>query len=145
MITLLASIFGFLSSALPDVFRLFHDRSDKKHEMAILQLQLQSATAARLEEIGVIADMAESKALYRTYNTGVTWIDAFNGTVRPVITYAFFALYALVKYLQYTVIGDDAPLFQYLDALWNQEDQAIFASVISFYFGARTMSKLRAK
>lgn len=148
MTTLLASLIGFFSSFFPALVKLWQDKSDKQHELAILQLQMQSAQAdrdVRREEIGVNADIAESAALYQTYRTGVTWVDALNGTVRPVITYAFFFEYALVKYLQYTVIGDHAPLFQYLDTLWTQEDQAIFAGIISFYFGQRAMNKRLGK
>jgi hypothetical protein len=32
---------------------------------------------------------------------------------------------------------------QILWVLWQAEDQAIFAGIISFYFGQRAMSKLR--
>lgn len=148
MITLLASIAGFISSIFPDIFKLLTDRSDKSHELAILQLQSQMQQQQgeqKMQEIGANADIATSAALYQTYKTGIDWVDAFNGTVRPVLTYAFFVLYALVKYLQYTVIGEHAPMFMYLDTLWTGEDQAIFAGIISFYFGNRAMGKMRAK
>jgi hypothetical protein len=91
--------------------------------------------ANRLEEIHVEADIAESRALYRTYNTGIRWVDALNGTVRPVIAYSFFILYASVKIMHFSA---DLPWL-----LWSEEDQAIFAGIISFYFGQRAMSKLR--
>ncbi|MBN8531560.1 MAG: hypothetical protein J0L97_06855 [Alphaproteobacteria bacterium] len=91
--------------------------------------------ANRLEEIQTQADIAESRALYRTYNTGIRWVDALNGTVRPVIAYAFFLLYAVVKAMQFSA---DLPWL-----LWTEEDQAIFAGIISFYFGQRAMSKMR--
>ena len=109
-------------------------------------MQMQSASLdrdVRKEEIGAYADIAESNALYRTYRTGILWVDGLNGTVRPVITYAFFTLYATVKYLQYSLLPENSAPFMYLDALWNTEDQAIFASVISFYFGSRAMNKGR--
>jgi hypothetical protein len=146
MITFFASLAGFLSSAIPELFKLLHDRSDKKHEIMLLSMQIEVQKAAldgRLQEIGVRADSAETAALYRTWYSGVKWVDALNGTVRPLITYAFFFLYAGVKYVQYQVIGDNAPLFMYMDALWNVEDQAIFAGIISFYFGQRAMGKRR--
>lgn len=140
MMTLLASLIGFLSSFFPALLKLWQDKSDKKHELAILQLQMQSAQGdrdLRREEIGVYADVAESQALYQTYNTGVTWVDALNGTVRPVITYAFFLLYASTKWMHFSA---DMPWL-----IWNQEDQAIFAGIISFYFGQRAMNKRLGK
>jgi hypothetical protein len=103
-----------------------------------------SAFSQRLEEIGMQADIAESAALYKTYTTGITWVDALNGTVRPVIAYAFFVLYATVKFIAYAALPDvGVPFVVVYDTLWTQDDAAIFAGIISFYFGQRAMSKLR--
>lgn len=138
MITLIGSLIGFISAAFPDLLKLFRDAQDRKHEMRILEMQMEQQRqghAQRLEEVGIQADIAESKALYKTYNTGIRWVDALNGTVRPVIAYSFFILYASVKVMQFSA---DLPWL-----LWNEEDQAIFAGIISFYFGQRAMSKLR--
>lgn len=148
MITLFASIAGFLSSIFPEIFKFLQDKNDKKQEIALMQLQIEASKIQgnqKLQEVNIKADISEIEALLKTYNTGVKWVDAFNGTVRPVITYSFFILYATVKYMQYTIIPVDAPLFQYMDALWNTEDQAIFAGIISFYFGQRAMGKIRSK
>ena len=138
MITLLGSLLGFISAAFPDLLKIWRDAADRKHELAILQMQMEQQKQGhtnRLEEINVQADIAESRALYKTYNTGIRWVDALNGTVRPVIAYSFFILYAAVKMMQFSA---DLPWL-----LWAEEDQAIFAGIISFYFGQRAMSKLR--
>jgi len=139
MITLLGSLLGFISAAFPDLIKLFRDAQDRKHEITILQMQMEQqkqGASQRLEEIQVNADIAESSALYKTYTTGISWVDALNGTVRPVITYSFFILYASVKAMQFSA---NLPWL-----LWTAEDQAIFAGIISFYFGQRAMSKLRS-
>jgi len=139
MITLLGSLLGFISAAFPDLIKLFRDAQDRKHEITILQMQMEQqkqGASQRLEEIQVNADIAESSALYKTYTTGITWVDALNGTVRPVIAYSFFILYASVKAMQFSA---NLPWL-----LWTAEDQAIFAGIISFYFGQRAMSKLRS-
>lgn len=138
MITLLGALLGFISSAFPDLLKIWRDAADRKHELAILQMQMEQQRQGhtnRLEEINVQADIAESRALYKTYNTGIKWVDALNGTVRPVIAYSFFILYAVIKAMQFSA---DLPWL-----LWTAEDQAIFAGIISFYFGQRAMSKLR--
>ena len=139
MITLLGSLLGFISSTFPDLLKLFRDASDKKHEITLLQMQMDFQVQGhqeRLEEINTNADIAESEALYKTYTTGISWVDALNGTVRPVIAYSFFILYAAVKIMHYSA---DLPWL-----LWTEDDQAIFAGIISFYFGQRAMSKLRS-
>lgn len=147
MITLLGSLVGFISAAFPDLLKLWRDSADRKHELTILQLQMEQQAKGhqqRLEEIHVEADIAESKALYKTYYSGIKWVDALNGTVRPVLAYAFFLLYFTIKCMQFAMVDLDSPLPWHMDMLWSVEDQAIFAGIISFYFGQRAMSKVRS-
>jgi hypothetical protein len=149
MITLISSLLGFFGSAFPDLLKLFKDAQDRKHELAVLQLQLQQQAQGhqdRLEEIRATAESAESQALYKTYQVGIHWVDALNGTVRPVLAYAFFALYAITKCLQFSLLSaGDLPWLveKAIALLWQDEDRAIFAGIISFYFGQRAMGKLR--
>ena len=66
MLTLLGSLLGFVTSAFPDLLGLFRDWQDRKHELAILDRQMEQMALGhqqRLEEIEVQADIAESKAL----------------------------------------------------------------------------------
>ena len=149
MITLLGSLLGFISSTFPSIVKLWQDASDKKQELAILQLQIQQQAAGaqqQLQEINAQADIAESAEIYKTYTTGISWVDALNGTVLPVIAYAFFILYALVKLLSYAAVANSSsvPFVVLHDTLWTEDDGAIFAGIISFYFGQRAMSKLRS-
>lgn len=146
MVSLLGALLGFVSSAFPDLLKIFRDSADRKHELSILQMQLEQQRQEhtnRIEEINVRADIAESQALYKTYNSGVQWVDALNGTVRPVLAYAFFVLYASVKWAQLAALSGSTTFIESLPMLWHVEDQAIFAGIISFYFGQHAMSKLR--
>jgi hypothetical protein len=116
-----------VGSAFPEFLKLWKDGSDKKHEITLLKMQMEQQAQGhkeRLEEININADVSESQALYKTYTTGINWVDALNGTVRPVIAYSFFFLYAGVKILQYSA---DLPWL-----LWTEEDQAIFAGICPF-------------
>lgn len=138
MITLLGSMLGFFSSFAPEILRLFRDSSDKAHEITLLKMQMEQqskGSQTQLEEIKVHADVAESRLLYGTFNSNIRWVDALNGTVRPMIAYGFFVLYASVKCIS---AYSGMPWL-----LWTEEDQAIFAGIISFYFGQRAISKLR--
>ncbi len=148
MITLLGSLLGFISSTFPSLLKLWQDKSDKQHEITLLKMQMDQQAQGhteRLEEINAQADITESQALYNTYTTGIGWVDALNGTVRPVIAYAFFGLYALVKLLSYDAVANFSavPFVVLHDTLWTEDDAAIFAGIISFYFGQRAMAKLR--
>ena len=148
MITLLGSLLGFLGAAFPEFLKLFRDRADRRHELEILDRQIdlqKQGFAQRLEEIRVSADVAESRAIYKTYYTGIRWVDALNGTERPVLAYAFFVLYAGVKCAQmFTFLSGEAlPWLTLANVLWTEDDAAIFAGIISFYFGSRAMRRVR--
>lgn len=165
MMVLLGSIFGFLSSTVPDLFKLIQDKRNKEHEIVLLKLQMENARQVhteRLEEINAGADISETQALYKTYSTGIDWVDALNGTVRPVIAYSYFVLYAAIKlmvliHLMNTGVPlvhvtpaspelpwlNGVPMAAINPALWDEWDQTIFAVIISFYFGARAMSRMR--
>lgn len=91
MPTLLGSLLGLLSSAFPNFLKLWRDHSDRKHELAILDRQMEAQRQGhtqRLEEIQVQADVAESKALFAhsSQPNGVKWVDALRASVRPIIT-----------------------------------------------------------
>lgn len=149
MITILASLLGFLGSAFPKLLNIFQDKQDKAQELAIMQIQMEMAKIgiqAQLDAVGMQANVAEQKILYSTYETGIPFVDKINGLVRPVIAYAFFLTYFLTKIPAFILAIHDiyhgmqiALATQY--QLWSDSDSAIFAGIISFYFGSRAMMK----
>jgi len=146
MVTILGSLVGFLSALFPDIFKLLRDKSDRQHELALAELQMQlqaQGRSERLEEIALQTDAAMAKAAYQTYHSGIGWVDALNGTVRPVLAYGFFMLYVAVKWMQYQMLT--LPWQDAVGALWQPEDQAVFSAIISFYFGQRAMRKIHAR
>ena len=126
----------------------FQDKQDKKHELAIMEVQIRQQkelAVQKLEMVNVEADIREVEALQKSVqNTGVKWIDGLRGSVRPVITYAFFGLFLFVEvsaYLALTASGISS-----LDAVqltWDDQTQALFAAVISFWFGGRAINRSR--
>lgn len=144
MITLLASITGFISSIIPEILKILKDQHDRKHELNILDRKIESSKlgqAAIIAEISSSKEINENSTLYSTYKSGVEWVDALNASVRPILAYSFFIMYAGVKYVQFKSIQSTAILVEYLEVLWNIDDQAIFAGIISFYFGQRMFNK----
>ncbi|MFY9589942.1 hypothetical protein [Rickettsia endosymbiont of Halotydeus destructor] len=134
MITLLAAITGFVSSLLPEIVKLFKDFHDKKHELHILDRQIENNKlnhSKTFTELNISKEMLEQSSLYATYYSGIRWIDALNSSVRPVLAYSFFAMYAGMKYIQYKAIKNTAILVEYLDVLWSIEDQIIFTGMTS--------------
>ena len=145
MITLLASIAGFITSIIPELIKYFKDINDKKHELEIFDKQIKFNTLnlnRMLEEIQHSQDVLAQASLYSTYKTDIRYIDILNGSVRPVLAYSFFLLYMGIKYLQYQAISSHAHVIEYIEVIWNVDDQAIFAGIISFYYGHRTFRKM---
>ena len=145
MITVIAALTGFISSIIPEIIKFFKDVNDKKHELNILDKQIEYSKAgqtASLEEIAISKDILEQASLYSTYKSEVRWVDALNSTVRPVLAYSFFLMYMAVKYMQYKAISASALIIEYIDIIWSIDDQAIFAGIISFYYGQRTFRKI---
>ena len=148
MLSLLGSVLGFGTSFLPKVIDFFQDKSDKKHELAVMEFQIRQQKELadqKLEAINVDADIREIESLHKSMQpSGVKFIDGLRGSVRPVITYAFFGLFVFVEvsaYLALTAQGISA-----LDAAqvtFDEDTKALFAAVISFWFGGRAIQKMR--
>lgn len=150
MLTLLGSLIGFLGSAFPELLKLWREGKDREHELAILDRQMEMQKLGhvqRLEEIQIAADIAESQALYSYANhaTGIPWVEALQASVRPVITYAFFLIFAVVKVTALVSLLhlDGMQFADVMQKTWDEETQALFAAVMSFWFGSRQIAKMR--
>lgn len=148
MITLLASIAGFVSSIIPEILKLLKDRSDKQHELNMFDRHIASSknnSFAAIQQDELNKNFMEQLALYSTYHSGINWVDALNASVRPILAYCFFTMYALLKFFQYKNLEASATIAEHIEVIWSVDDQAIFAGIISFYYGQRTFTKLWKK
>lgn len=144
MIAILGTLIGFVSSSLPNFLKILQDKYDKQHELDLIDKQIELARmniANNLNVVELNAEASELKSLYTTYKSGVPWVDSLNGTVRPVLSYCFFILYAIVKFMQFHALGADAPVSVHMDVLWSDTDNCIFSSIVAFYFGSRYFEK----
>ena len=65
------------------------------------------------------------------------WIVNLAASVRPIATYLlFFEIFVLTWLLAFDMIT-----LETYHAIWNNEMQAVWAAVVSFWFGARTMAR----
>jgi hypothetical protein len=73
------------------------------------------------------------------------WVEALQASVRPVITYALFLVFAMVKVSAMVTLlqTDRITLMTALQATWDEENQALFSAVTSFWFSSRPISKMR--
>jgi hypothetical protein len=157
--------------ALHKILEFFQGRQDKAHELALAQLQIQrelemrklgfeaqervehirseqlaTESAANTSQMLIGAQQAEMQAIYAhdtSLNEGTSqWMKNLRASVRPVITYGFFFLLVFVDiagfwYGYYMSV----PFNDLLQMLWDNETQALFASIIAFHFGGRAFGK----
>lgn len=152
MLSILGSLIGFAGSALPSVLDHFQSKEKNKKEMELMRLQSElmkqdaeidlmkfHARAADDEHARLIEhDIAMQK------DTG--FMAGLRKSVRPVITYLFFGLFAAVKVSALMVAMDTTGDFNAaINIVWDEETQAIFAAIISFWFGSRALEKRSQK
>jgi hypothetical protein len=171
MLTLLTTVISFLSGGLPNLLSFFQDRSDKKHELALAQVQFQQQLElqkagfvaqkeleeVRLDEIKTqttadihIADIqAEANQRSALYSHDIAigqgasqWVINMRASVRPVINFGLFGLIVFVDVFGfYYAIHTNVPFDVALNILWDDETQTIWASVVSFWFGTQAFAK----
>ena len=146
MLSLLGSLLGFGTSFLPKVMDYFQDRSDKAHELQVMEVQIRQQkelASQKLEMVNVEADIREVEALQKSMQpTGVAWVDGLRGSVRPVITYAFFGLFVFVEVsAYYALTAQGVSGLDAVNAVWDEDTKALFAAVIAFWFGGRAISR----
>tara|TARA_R100000664_G_C2745817_1_gene133573 strand:- start:970 stop:1419 length:450 start_codon:yes stop_codon:yes gene_type:complete len=148
MLSLLGSLLGFGTSFLPKVMDYFQDRSDKAHELKVMEVQIRQQkelASQKLEMVNVEADIREVEALQKSMQpTGVAWVDGLRGSVRPVITYAFFGLFVFVEVsAYYALTAQGVSGLDAVNAVWDEDTKALFAAVIAFWFGGRAINRAR--
>jgi hypothetical protein len=151
MITLLSTLISFLMGGLPKVLDFFQDRSDKKHELELAQMQTERelkmmaagfAAQARVEEIrtdqiAMQTAVQERQALYASQ-----WVINMRASVRPVITYGMFCMLLFVNIFGFFYAWKTGvPFDQAMQILWDEDSAIIFSSVIAFWFGSQSFKK----
>lgn len=160
MMTLISTFLSFLAGGLPKILQVFQDRQDKKHELAILQMQKERelemlargyAAQARIEEIKteqvqIQAQAEERVALYQhdmKIGEGASqWVTNLRASVRPVVTYIF-----VLELVVLNVTGlfyawqQGAPFAMAMDSVFSDDEMLILSSIIAFWFGTQAFSK----
>ena len=152
MLTLLGSLLGFGTSIVPEILGIFKQRQANQQELKMLEAKAQYAaqlSSLKLQELDAEADIAETKGLYE-HDTELArrggWVVGLQASVRPVITYLFMLAFLAVKAgLVYSLIFmQGVDWSSALGVTWDDETQALFAAIMSFWFGNRAMGKARA-
>ena len=160
MLSILSSILGFATAGLPSILGFFQQKGDQAHErkMAEMQNQQQMAMAekgfqaqekiAAIELEGTYAETfaQERQALYehdaKLVHDAAPWVRTLNASVRPIVAFTFVGLLLFVDIGGFIwavkTVGFSG---EAMDIIFSTDEMAIVASIIGFYFGARTWEK----
>ena len=105
MLSLFGSLLGFGTSFLPTLLGFFEQGQKNKHELRLLDAKAKHAevlSKLKIDELDAQADVSESENLYKhaaeiARSNKSSFISALQASVRPVVTYFFFILFATIK------------------------------------------------
>lgn len=148
MLTLIGTLLGLVGSWAPTVMKYFENKQQNQHEIAMLDLK--AKYAAQGAQIDIAKIEAESAARegesVRTHDAAVDggqFINGIRASIRPFITYFFFFAFIGIKgYVLFhvTTLGG-LSILQALPIVWDADTQAIFASIMAFWFGGRIIER----
>lgn len=148
LLTILSSLFGVASGVLPNIVKLMEVKQDHKHEIELTKLKMEAASKGlELTAIseGAKADAAEGESV-RQHDTAIRttgFLEGLRASIRPVITYCFFFLFCGVKVaIVYVMLQKGHNPTDIINAVWDQNTMAVFAAVLGFWFGSRSMTRL---
>tara|TARA_R110000822_G_scaffold14284_1_gene50492 strand:+ start:122 stop:559 length:438 start_codon:yes stop_codon:yes gene_type:complete len=144
MLSILGSVLGFGTSFLPKVLGFFEEKRDQAHELKMMDKQLEQQlqlSVQKIQMVNIDADIRETEVLHKEHASitkkSSQWSVNLSASVRPIITYCLFIEFAA---LTLSVNMDWIGMEQYT-MIWNSEFQAIFAAVVSFWFGQRSFNR----
>ena len=151
MMTLLGSALGFAGSFLPEVLSVFRKGQEHKQELEKMKLEMElmgRRSELQLNLMDKKADIAETEGLYSHDASidGGGFVNALRGSVRPVITYAFFLMFAMTEVvIMLKVLRSGEDWTTAVELMWTPEVSGLFACCLSFWLGGRSISKYMGK
>jgi len=124
--------------------KLGFEAQERVENIHTQQLEIETKSNEKVSMIA--AQQAEMQAIYAhdtALNEGTSqWMKNFRASVRPAITYGFFFLLVAIDCaLVFHGFTNNVSFEDMADQLWDDETQALFASIIAFHFGGRAFGK----
>ena len=160
MLSIISGILGFATSGLPSVLDYFKNKGDQKHEQAMARLEMERtmemakagyASQERIEEfrtdqVEMETYAQERLALYKhdaeISQNASTWVINLRASVRPIITYLMLFVLLFVDIVGLIwAIKSGVDFATAMEIVFSNEEMAIFASIIGFWFGSRRWDK----
>lgn len=146
----IGSIIGFTTAIVPAITDHFKSKRNQEFELKKMEKMAELTAAGYDHEIKKFQEMGlheEQKALLEhdtIISSGTGFIAALQKSVRPVITYSFFILFATIEItLLVDALKHGVDFAAAITILWDDDTKAIFSAIIAFWFGSRAIEKSR--
>lgn len=143
---ILGGVTGFLLAIIPELYFLWHERK-KQEQMPAAQGQGAEQASDGSDRGTPEQSSAEyvAPATQAEYPITYVLLDILRTSVRPVLTYAFFFLFALIRLIAmwHAYHIEHAKTIDLLPILWDEGTGALFATVLGFWFGTRAIFRAR--
>lgn len=152
MSTIVGGLLGLGGSLAPSILDFLNKKEERKHLERIRQLELDAVKLGhefqfKTEEVR--ADVTEAQALLThdqslDVSATATKMAILRASVRPIITYAFFGLFFIIKVTGLWIAWkvQNVPLPVAMVALWDNETSSLFAAIMGFWFGQRAIGRM---
>lgn len=150
--TLLGGLFGGALRLAPELLKLWDRKDERKHELALLSRELEFAqTRAEVElrqvdgniataQLDTLADAFREQS--QTAQAAGKFVAGASALVRPLVTYIFILLYALVKVAAYALaLAQGGDWQAVLVSMWGVDDMAVLNMILSFWFVGRVYER----
>lgn len=154
--TLLGGLVGLVSRSVPEVLKWIDRKQERAHELALQASALEFEKlrgAQRMGELGASADAAYAASAMDALKTsisaqavksGIAWVDALSTSVRPIVTYAFFGVYAATKAAAvYSALTLGSSWSDAIQWAWSPADMALFSGILNFWFLGRAFERVK--
>ena len=150
--SLIGGLFGGILRLAPEVFKLFDKKNERAHELRMVEAEMEFAKIRgeiAMRQVEAQMTMAEMDTMAQAFkeqsetakNAG-WFVSAISALVRPMVTYAFLALYASVKIASFLIaIDQNGNWKEVLVTMWGADDLAVFNMIISFWFVGRVYER----
>lgn len=164
--TLFGGLLGGIFRCVPELLKWLDRKDERAHELAMQDKQIQYTQIQGAQKINEIA--AENQGSWNTgyiealkqalssqsqplQFTGKWYVDILSVvanflsiTVRPVITYWFFAIYCSAKIAMFIgMIQTHTAIIEAIKLIWTVDDQALLAGILNFWFLNRVFEKTK--
>ena len=147
---ILGSLLGFGGSVVPAITDHFKQKNEQKFELAKMEKMAELRAAGFDHEMKMFETQAADSEHERlinhdiSINQGTGFIAGLQKSVRPIITYCFFGLFCAIEVtLLMQALEEGKSISDSINVLWDDDTKAIFAAIISFWFGSRAIDKSR--